>query len=260
MYRPIQRQDLVVGKEVVYVRQDLIAQTILTTILDDKIMPGDTIRLRHKSAASIKRVFVSKGFGTKAAEDSPQVGAEAAVGAKAAFGALAAADKGAFNMDVDEDASRDNADQFLRTHVVPWLNQLEQNAVTNAYSMPEYLAAALSTSGKSPEFVDSECGEVHMDAVGSSSNNSMHEQWALLNVQTALANWNTFDEWSVVLVACGLWVTLKENLIPSLLMPESAVQGLDKVLRSEMSFRADLAAVSAKDPPANTSAVGDLAS
>ena len=88
----------------------------------------------------------------------------------------------------------------------------------------------------------------------------MHEQWALLNVQTALANWNTFDEWSVVLVACGLWVTLKENLIPSLLMPESAVQGLDKVLRSEMSFRADLAAVSAKDPPANTSAVGDLAS
>ena len=101
VFRPIQRQDLVVGKEVVYVRQDLIAQTILTTILDDKIMPGDTIRLRHKSAASIKRVFVSKGFGTKAAEDSPQVGAEAAVGAKAAFGALAAADKGASNMDVD---------------------------------------------------------------------------------------------------------------------------------------------------------------
>ena len=63
-----------------------------------------------------------------------------------------------------------------------------------------------------------------------------------------------------VLVACGLWVTLKENLIPSLLMPESAVQDLDKVLRSETSFRADLAAVSAKDPPANTSAVGDLAS
>ena len=108
-------------------------------------------------------------------------------------------------------------------------------------------------------------------------NNSMNEQWALLDVQTALGQTIAFeigygvfdthrktfdseDEWSVVLVACGLWVTLKENLIPSLLMPESAVQGLDKVLRSEMSFRADLAAVSAKDPPANTSAVGDLAS
>ena len=48
-----------------------------------------------------------------------------------------------------------------KMHIVPWLNQLEQNAVTNAYSMPEYLAVALSTSGKSPEFVDSECGEVH---------------------------------------------------------------------------------------------------
>ena len=64
----------------------------------------------------------------------------------------------------------------------------------------------------------------------------------------------------MVLVACGLWVNLKEKLIPSSLMSESAIQGLDKVLRSEMSFRADLAAVSAKDPPANTSAVGDLAS
>ena len=105
----------------------------------------------------------------------------------------------------------------------------------------------------------------------------MHDQWALLNVQTALGqtialeigygafdtqakNIDPEDDWAVVLVACGLWVTLKENLIPSLLMPESAIQGLDKVLRSEMSFRADLAAVSAKDPPANTSAVGDLAS
>ena len=35
---------------------------------------------------------------------------------------------------------------------------------------------------------------------------------------------------------------------------------LEKVLRSDASFRADLAAASAKDPPANMSAVGDLAS
>ena len=74
---------------------------------------------------------------------------------------------------------------------------------------------------------------------------------------------NTFgcdDEWSVVLVACGLWVILKEKVIPSLLMSESAIDDLEKVLRSDASFRADLAAVSAKDPPANMSAVGDLAS
>ena len=54
-------------------------------------------------------------------------------------------------MDIDEDASRDDADQFLKMHVVPWLNQLEQDVVTNACSMPESLAAALSTPGRSLE-------------------------------------------------------------------------------------------------------------
>ena len=39
------------------------------------------------------------------------------------------------------------------------------------------------------------------------------------------------DEWSVVLVACGLWVILKEKVIPSLLMSESAIDDLEKVLR-----------------------------
>ena len=53
-------------------------------------------------------------------------------------------------MDIDEDASRDDADQFLKTHIVPWLNQLEQNAVTNDCSMPESLAAALSTIRQEP--------------------------------------------------------------------------------------------------------------
>ena len=112
-------------------------------------MLGNNLNL---SVVHMKRVFVAlAGVGAKAAGDSPQVGAEAAVGAKAAVGALAAADEGAFNMDVDEDASRDNADQFLRTHVVPWLNQLELNAVTNDCSMPESLAAALSEFGMSRE-------------------------------------------------------------------------------------------------------------
>ena len=76
-------------------------------------------------------------------------------------------------------------------------------------------------------------------------------------------NGKTFDcedEWSVVLVACGLWVNLREKVVPSLLLSESVIIGLDKELRSYMSFRADLAAVSAKDPPANVSGVGDLAS
>ena len=95
---------------------------ISTVIVDVKIMHGNNL---HLSVAHMKRVFVAlAGVGAKAAGDSPQVGAEAAVGAKAAVGVLAAADEGAFNMDVDEDASRDNADQFLKTHIVPWLNLL----------------------------------------------------------------------------------------------------------------------------------------
>ena len=114
-------------------------------------------------------------------------------------------------------------------------------------------------------------------ALESPLNTSMHDLWQPLNVQTATgqtialdigyasfeANGKKFDgedEWSVVLVACGLWVNLREKVIPSLMMSESAIKGLDQVLRSDMSFRADLAAVSAKDPPANMSAVGDFAS
>ena len=53
---------------------------------------------------------------------------------------------------------------------------------------------------------------------------------------------------------------MREKVVPSLLLSESVIIGLDKELRSDMSFRADLAAVSAKDPPANVSGVGDLAS
>ena len=523
-HRLIQQEDLAVGKTVVYVSRDPGKPNISTVIVDAKIMPGNNLNLKHKSVAPMKRVFVALAdVGAEAAEDSPQVGAEAAVadaslstkdsskaavGAQAAVGATTSSAEGLSNMDVDKDAPGNDPDQFLKMHIIPWLNQLEQNAVSNAYSMPECLAAALSTSGESPEELvqafkekvpwlpcvnfqsvpkHSKKGHIHISmlsynkasyaanglfvgdaklllctegfhglerktvavkprpgakmtcfgweadgavvngtyafsltsivaysviynctlpqplaqllqsipvqftkhdsnqnrllqnlvesaaqrhsnrtvqcpiflaeelnrctfqlqyvkafvklyqqrmvvspalqlpprmedcvirlmtdgktckaalkmlsrsvakftwtegpwllghilspyfAVGSSLNNSMHEQWALWNVQTPLGqtialeigyagfetNGKKFDcedEWSVVLVACGLWVNLREKLIPSLLMSESAIEGLDKVLRSSMSFRADLAAVSARDPPANMSAVGDLAS
>ena len=108
-------------------------------------------------------------------------------------------------------------------------------------------------------------------------NNRTHEQWALLNVHTPLgqtialeigiamfeANGKKLDcdgEWSVVLVACGLWVDLKEKAIPSLRLSDSAAGDLGQVLRPGSSFRAGLAGASAKGPPANVSAVGDLAS
>ena len=77
-------------------------------------------------------------------------------------------------------------------------------------------------------------------AVGSPLHTSMHDLWAPLNVQTAAGQtialdigyahfeatgkkFDCEDEWSVVLVACGLWVNLREKVIPSLLLSESAL-------------------------------------
>merc|ERR1712026_402228 len=68
------------------------------------------------------------------------------------------------------------------------------------------------------------------------------------------------EEWTTVLVACGVWVNVKEKLIPCLMMSDSAVKGLDKALRSNSAFRADLANASMKDPPSNLLAYSDLAS
>ena len=166
-HRLIQQEDLAVGKTVVYVSRDPGKPNISTVIVDAKIMPGNNLNLKHKSVAPMKRVFVALAdVGAEAAEDSPQVGAEAAVadaslstkdsskaavGAQAAVGATTSSAEGLSNMDVDKDAPGNDPDQFLKMHIIPWLNQLEQNAVSNAYSMPGCLAAALSTFGESPE-------------------------------------------------------------------------------------------------------------
>ena len=56
---------------------------------------------------------------------------------------------------------------------------------------------------------------------------------------------NSDDEWSVMLVACGLWVNFKERLLPSLLLSEEAVGALEATLQESEHFRKDLAAVSA---------------
>ena len=115
---------------------------------------------------------------------------------------------------------------------------------------------------KSYEVVDSSCGEVHVHdgpwvmghimssffPIGSNLNSSTHGEWAKLNVQTALGQTlaleigNTIfeasnkkldceDEWSVILVSCGLRVQVKDKLIPSLLMGSAAVGALDQALQ-----------------------------
>ena len=112
--------------------------------------------------------------------------------------------------------------------------------------------------------------------IGSNLNNSTHEQWAKLNVQSArgqtlaLEVGNALfeaskkkmdyeDDWSIVLVACGLWVQVKEKLLPSLLLSAAALGALDKALQNDPGFRSDLAAVSSREPPLNLSSTSDLA-
>ena len=154
-HRPIQQQDLAVGKKVIYVSRDVNNPDVPTVIIAPLPAPSDiTMNLRNKHGAKMDRVFVANG--AEAAEDSPQDGAEAAIDANTNVGTPAAVGTQAAvgasdHMDIDQDSLQDEADKFLKTHIVPWLDQLEQNAVTNAYSMPESLAAALSKFGKSRE-------------------------------------------------------------------------------------------------------------
>ena len=112
--------------------------------------------------------------------------------------------------------------------------------------------------------------------IGSNLNSSTHEEWAKLNVQSAegqtlaLDLGNTLfeasnqkleceDEWSVILIACGLWVQVKNKLLPSLLLGSAAVGALDEALQKDHGFRSELAAASWKEPPVNLSSFGDLA-
>ena len=106
--------------------------------------------------------------------------------------------------------------------------------------------------------------------IGSNLNSSTHEEWAKLSVQTALGQTLALeignaifeasnkkldceDEWSVMLVSCGLWVQVKDKLIPSLLMGSAAVGALDQAVLRDPGFRPDLAAASSKEPPVNMS-------
>jgi hypothetical protein len=112
--------------------------------------------------------------------------------------------------------------------------------------------------------------------IGASLNNSLVEEWANVNVQTAhgqtlalqiaesifaktMKRVDPEDEWTVLLVACGLWTQAKEKLLPSLMLGASTIDDLDSSLCTNESFRKDLAVASAKDPPTTMSAVGDMA-
>ena len=112
--------------------------------------------------------------------------------------------------------------------------------------------------------------------IGSSLNDSLVEVWAKENTQSATGQTlalqignetfektkkklNCADEWPRALMACGLWVKIKESIFPKLMLTPDTIAKLENMLMTDETFRQDVATVSLKDPPATTSAVGDLA-
>ena len=77
-YRLLQPQDVAAGKDVLYISRDPSTPHIHTQILDITIN-DDKIKLKHKSEAPMKRVFVT---------DKAAVGAEATGPDRAAIGAV----------------------------------------------------------------------------------------------------------------------------------------------------------------------------
>ena len=113
-------------------------------------------------------------------------------------------------------------------------------------------------------------------AVGANLNDSMVDAWRTQNVQTfagqSLAlqvgialfeeqHGKTMDldeMWPTTLIACGLWTNIK-SLLPRVMIKPEVIDGLERTLKTDEVFRKNLVAASAKDPPATTSAVGDVA-
>ena len=89
----------------------------------------------------------------------------------------------------------------------------------------------------------------------------MVEAWAKQNMQSATGQVlalqigietyektnkriNINDEWPRALVACGLWVQIKDSILPKLMLTSDTIASLEKMLMTEESFRQDLANVS----------------
>ena len=113
-------------------------------------------------------------------------------------------------------------------------------------------------------------------AAGACLNDSAHGQWAALHAQTPRGQTIALEIGPAAFAASGntltamlsgLWCwwfavcggNLKEEVLLSLLLSALAVGHVDKALHADANFRDDLAAASAKEPPANMSAVGDIA-
>ena len=135
-YRLLQPDDLAVGKKVLYISRDPSSPHTHTQIIDTTIKK-DTINLKHRKEAPMKRVFV---------EEKAAVATEAKGPNEAAVGAAAASAVGD-TATVSAGAALADTDKFLRNEVVGWISSLE----AESSSLPEALDAALARLGKTPE-------------------------------------------------------------------------------------------------------------
>ena len=99
--------------------------------------------------------------------------------------------------------------------------------------------------------------------VGASLNDSMVDAWRTQNVQTftgqSLAlqvGFGLFEEqdgktldldemWPTTLIACGLWTNIKESLLPHVMINPEVIDDLERTLKTDESFRKNMAAASA---------------
>ena len=131
-----------------YISRDPSASTphIHTKILDITIN-SDRIKLRQKSEADLKRVFVTDTAAVGAEATGPNQAAVGAVGSTCAASASASATSATLGEADSPGEAAADTDKFLRNEVVGWMSSLE--AVGS--SLPEAVDAALAALGKTPE-------------------------------------------------------------------------------------------------------------
>ena len=144
-YRPVEQEDLAVGKDVLYLTNGSYAKAkILEVTVKDQ-----RIKLDIKSGAQLKRVFVIDE--AEAAVGAQATGRDKARGEVEAVGSTVAKSSSSATHNDDDEAlqgERDDADQFL-VQVADWISSLEGDGS----SLPECLGVVLAEVGTPDDVV-----------------------------------------------------------------------------------------------------------
>ena len=66
------------------------------------------------------------------------------------------------------------------------------------------------------------------------------------------------DAWDELLVACGLWHHVRENMLPTFWFSATKISALEHDFSSDPGFRAELVTMARKEPPAAVKTMSDL--